>query len=115
MCNFHDILHPGECDGIFMAIPNGPGEFNHKRCVLPQETVLKFKSPETEIPTKREAIVPTGCVVKYHCSNQPLRTSPALEIICENGTLKSLQGNMREKDTVCTGIPSVFIFSTFNV
>ena len=97
-----------------MAIPNGPGEFNNTGCVLPHETLLKFKSPNTEIPTKREVIVPTGCVVKYRCSNQPLRTKPALEILCENGTLKSLQGNEKEKDTVCASISAMFVFSNFN-
>ena len=96
-----------------MAIPNGPGEFNDKGCKLPHKTVLEFKSPNKEIPTKREVIVPTGCVVKYRCSNQPLRTTPALEILCENGTLKSLQGNEKEKDTVCTGISAMFVFSFF--
>lgn len=87
------------------------------KCLLANKPLqsLKSKYPEKEIGTKKEMIVPTGCVVEYRCDNQFLNSKPALEIVCENGTLKSLQGNLREKDTVCTGIPTVFIFSIFNV
>ena len=82
-------------------------------CLLQNKPAQALKK---EIGTKNEWIVPTGCVAKYHCDNQFLKMEPALEIRCENGTLKSLQGNVQERNTVCaTGISAVFIYSISNV
>ena len=113
ICNFHDILHPGQCDGVSLKIKNGHGAFNLSTCLLQDKPALRLKK---DIGTKKEWIVPTGCVAKYHCDNEFLKMKPALEIRCENGTMKSLQGNVQERDTVCTtGISAVFIYSISNV
>ena len=113
ICNFHDILHPGQCDGVSLEINNGHGAFNFSTCLLQDKPSLRLKK---DIGTKKEWIVPTGCVAKYHCDNDFLKMKPALEIRCENGTMKSLQGNVQERDTVCTtGISTVFIYSISDV
>ena len=85
-----------------MTIPDGHPEF--KRSCLKTGRIDDLRSDGTN-----RVIVPTGCVVEYYCSKDFLKTKPALEILCENGTLKSLQGNEQEKDTVCIGISAVFI------
>ena len=95
-----------------LKINNGHGAFNLSTCLLQNKPSQNLKK---EIGTKQDWIVPTGCVVKYHCNDQLMEMKPALEIVCENGTMKSLRGNEQQKDTVCTGTSPMFSFSIFNV